>query len=93
MLSKQDKQVIEQWNSRLYAELERPVIAKQAKQARKARKQAKYRAEQLASLHAAASVNKPFVPKVLRRRASSVLDVQDCMAKQAQEKSSPSKLD
>lgn len=79
-----EKASIRAWQTRLYEELEKPRLRKLNKQARKARKQARYRRELVESLNAGASVNKPFVPKIIRKPASS-----DCTgkSKQAIEKS------
>jgi len=60
------------WNDRLYRDLIEPRLRKARKQARKARKQSRYRKELLASLNASASVNKPFVPRVIRKPAGDM---------------------
>jgi hypothetical protein len=64
----QDKQK-EYWNKILYEQLDKPRLLKRSKQARRAKKQAEYRKQLIAGLNANASVNKPFVPKVIRRSA------------------------
>lgn len=94
MLSKLSKleQAQRAWNSRLYEDLMKPAYRKRNKQACKARKQARYRQEQLASLHASARVNRPFVAKTIRRRPASA-SLLDCTREQAREKSMPSSLD